>query len=268
MFLILFFFAFSLIAQKPTSTPQKPIYILQKTTYQTKKNTKDDKSIKNTTILPGITWSIETATGVMTFSHLKNDYGKEIDLPYDSLAFSSATLFVDMKNVFDTRTTVTLGFVTKPFNMSWTQGPEFFDETRAVEIDFKILPEMYLYGLHKSPLRPFAGYNYQNFLVDKFSNGQAFSYYGNHSIVFGVDFMKFMNVWLRLNGYFGIAPITISGTVTTNPYICYGGSIFFFLWRLKVGLTYSAKKSPNNLSRNKTYDFEESAFGVSIWVKL
>lgn len=220
----------------------------------------DSGTVDPVGILPGISWSIETTTGIMTFEHIKNDYGKEIVIPYKSLAYTSATLFMNIKNFFDARTSVTLGFKDMPSGMVWTRSPEFYSLANAVEIDYKMLPDLIDF---KTAIRPYVGYNYLNFVLKKDTGTSASAYTGYHAILFGIDGITYPFRWLRIAGFCGIAPFLISGVVSTNPYISYGGSISFYIWHFAVGISVLGKRSPKFLAINKNCDFQMNELGIS-----
>ena len=217
-------------------------------------------------LFPGMTWAIETANGVMTFEHLKNDYGDELLLPYKQLAFSSATLYVDSKNLFHSKTTVNLGFISKPIDMAWSVASEFYDSIHAVEIDFKWSPDFF--NPFYSPIKPYIGYNYQNYLIGKYINHSSLAYYGYHDIQTGLEAMLWPQRWLRVYAYFGIAPILISGAIKANPFFTYGGSLFFYFWRLRIGLTYAGKHTPAYLFYAGAQGFKMSEIGLSVYMRL
>lgn len=217
-------------------------------------------------LFPGMTWEIETATGTMTFEHLRNDYGDELTLPYKKLAFSSATLYVDSKNLFHSKTTVNLGFIDRPIDMAWSVASDFYDSVQAAEIDFKWSPDFF--NPFYSHIRPYIGYNYQNYLMGNSINSSSLAYFGYHDIQAGIESTIWSKRWLRVYGYFGIAPILISGVIKANPFFTYGGSLFFFFWRLRIGLTYAGKYTPAYLFYAGAQGFKMSEIGLSVYIRL
>ena len=217
-------------------------------------------------LFPGVTWSIETTSGIMTFEHLRNDYDNELDLPYTQLLFSCACLLLDSKDLFKSRSNLYLGFLNKPLEMVWTDASNFYEFIKAVEFDFKISPN--ILDPWYSPINVFLGYNYQNYLTGQEINHSSMAYFGYHSLGGGIEGTFYPVSWLRIYGYFGISPIIISGVINLNPYLSYGGSLFFYLGKVRVGLTYDGNNTPNYFSEEDYNGFKMSEIGISLYISL